>query len=56
MQCAAIDQFSYAQVEVTKSRLTIDLLDIDDQPVLDTGDTSAPRRRRPARRIVIPKQ
>ena len=55
MQCAATDQFSYAEVEVTKSRLTIDLLDADDQPVLDTGDASTPARRR-ARRVVITKQ
>ena len=40
MQCAATDQFGYAQVEVTKSKLTVDLLDIDDEPVLDTGDVS----------------
>ena len=55
MQCASMDQFSYAQVEVTKSRLTIDLLDIDDEPVLDTGDTSVPGAP-PCGRIVIPKQ
>ena len=39
MQCAATDQFSYAQVEVTKSQLTIDLLDAQNQPVMDTGDS-----------------
>ena len=44
MQCAAMDQFSYAQVEVTKSRLTVDLLDANDQPVLDTGDSTDARR------------
>ena len=55
MQCASIDQFSYAQVEVTKSRLTIDLLDPNDQPVLDTGDTSQPGAP-PCAQVVIPKQ
>ncbi len=40
MQCAATDQYGYAQVEVTKRELTVDLLDIDDDPVLDTGDAS----------------
>ncbi len=55
MQCAAIDQFSYAQVEVTKSRLTVDLLDANDAPVLDTGDSSVPGAP-PCAQVVIPKQ
>ena len=55
MQCAAMDQFSYAQVEVTKSRLTIDLLDPNDQPVLDTGDRADPDAP-PCAQVVIPKQ
>jgi alkaline phosphatase D len=55
MQCASIDQFSYAEVEVTKSRLSIDLLDADDQPVLDTGDASTPGAP-PCARVVITKQ
>jgi alkaline phosphatase D len=55
MQCASTDQFSYAQVEVTKSRLTIDLLDADDQPVQDTGDTSTPGAP-PCAQVVVPKQ
>jgi alkaline phosphatase D len=53
MQCAATDQFSYAEAKVTKKQLTIDLLDSSDQPVRDTGDgadTAAP----PCSRIVIP--
>ena len=54
MQCASTDQFSYAQVEVTKSQLTIDLLDANDQPVQDTGDTSTPGP--PCAPVVIPKQ
>ncbi len=55
MQCASVDQFSYAQVEVTKSRLTIDLLDPNDQPVLDTGDSTDPLAQ-PCAQVVIPKQ
>ncbi len=55
MQCASTDQFSYAQVAVSKSRLTVDLLDADDAPVLDTGDTSAPGAQ-PCAQVVIPKQ
>ena len=55
MQCASVDQFSYAQVEVTKSRLTIDLLDPNDEPVLDTGDSADPDAQ-PCAQVVIPKQ
>ncbi|MCD6014827.1 MAG: Phosphodiesterase/alkaline phosphatase D-like protein [Solirubrobacterales bacterium] len=55
MQCAAIDQFSYAQVEVSKQQLTVDLLDINDKPVLDTGDSSVPGAQ-PCAQVVIPKQ
>jgi alkaline phosphatase D len=55
MQCASTDQFSYAEVAVSKSRLSIDLLDADDNPVLDTGDTSTPGAP-PCAQIVIPKQ
>ena len=55
MQCAATDQFSYAQVEVSKQQLTVDLLDLNDQPVLDTGDRSAPGAQ-PCAQVVIPKQ
>lgn len=39
MQCAATDQFSYAEVEVTQQQLTVQLLDAQDQPVMDTGDS-----------------
>jgi alkaline phosphatase D len=52
MQCAATDQFSYAEVEVTKQKLTVDLLDDQDQPVLNTGDASAPAP--PCSQVVIP--
>ncbi len=41
MQCAATDQFSYAEATVTKKKLKIDLLDSHDKPVLDTGDVAA---------------
>ncbi len=52
MQCAATDQFSYAEVEVTKRKLTLDLLDDHNDPVKDTGDASAPAP--PCAQIVIP--
>jgi phosphodiesterase/alkaline phosphatase D-like protein len=57
MPCAAMDQYSYAEVEVSKSRMTIDLLDVNDQPVLDTGDASTATPETPScPQIVIPKQ
>ena len=37
MTCAAVDVFSYGQVEVTKSRLTVRLKDATGKPVVDTG-------------------
>jgi alkaline phosphatase D len=55
MQCASTDQFSYAQVKVSRSELTVDLLDINDQPVRDTGDSSNPGAP-PCAQVVIPKQ
>lgn len=54
MQCASTDQFSYAEVEVTKSRMKIDLLDDQDQPVLDTGDVDANPGAPPCAQVVIP--
>ena len=54
MQCAATDQFSYAEVAVSKSKLKIDLLDDKDQPVLDTGDVEANPDATPCSQIVIP--
>ncbi len=56
MQCAATDQFSYAQVAVSKSQLKIDLLDDSDQPVLDTGDVAANPGASPCSQVVIPAQ
>ncbi len=55
MQCAATDQFSYAQVEVSKSALTVDLLDATDQPVRDTGDSSTAGGT-PCAQVVLPKE
>ena len=42
MRCAAIDQFSYAQVTVSRSLLTVQLKDIKGQRVQDTGDRADP--------------
>lgn len=55
MQCAAIDQPAYAQVEVSSDRLTIDLLDPENQPVRDTGDSSTPGGP-PCERITVVKR
>ncbi len=57
MPCAAMDQYSYAQVEVSKSAVKVDLLDVNDQPVIDTGDASTATAATPTcGQIVIPKQ
>ena len=57
MQCAAMNQFSYAEVAVSKSQMTIDLLDNADQPVIDTGDMSTATPATPTcGQIVIPKR
>ena len=53
MQCAAMDQDSYAEVTVTKKELRVELLDENDAPVSDTGDISTPGP--PCAPIVIPK-
>ena len=54
MQCAATDQFSYAEVTVTGSRLEAELLDQDGNPVQDTGDRDVPGP--PCSAVVIDKQ
>ncbi len=54
MQCASTDQFSYAQVAVTKSQLKIDLLDDQDEPVLKPATPRKSRRRPPCSQVVIP--
>jgi phosphodiesterase/alkaline phosphatase D-like protein len=56
-ECAAIDQFSYAEVEVTKSQLKVDLLDQNDAPVRDTGERDNITPTTPScASVVIPKQ
>jgi hypothetical protein len=37
MQCSVLDQFSYGQVSVTSSQLTITPKNIDGQPISDNG-------------------
>jgi alkaline phosphatase D len=54
MQCAAIDQFSYAEVTVSASQLGIELLDQNGNPVSDTGDRTKPGP--PCGAITIPKR
>ena len=57
MQCAAMNQFSYAEVAVSKKQITIDLLDNADAPVVDTGNiTTATPATPTCGQIVIPKQ
>ena len=56
LQCAAIDQYSYAQVEASKSQLTVDLLDANDAPVKDTGERDSAATASPCAQVVIPKQ
>jgi alkaline phosphatase D len=54
MQCSGLDQFSYAEVAVAKTQLTIQLKDIDGNPVQNTANRTAPAA--PCATIVIPKQ
>jgi alkaline phosphatase D len=54
MQCAAIDQFSYAEVRVSANQLKIELLDQNGNPVSDTGDRTMPGP--PCASITIPKR
>jgi alkaline phosphatase D len=42
MSCAAMNQFSYAEVTVTSSQLKVELLDQNGQPVSDTGNIANP--------------
>ena len=37
MQCSVLDKFSYGQVTVTKSRLTVTPKDIDGNQITDNG-------------------
>ncbi len=42
MQCSGLDQFSYAEVAVTKTTLTVNLKDIEGNPVQNTADRTKP--------------
>ncbi len=53
MQCASMNQNSYAEVTVTKKQLRVDLLDENGDPVSDTGDITTPGP--PCAPVVIPK-
>lgn len=54
MQCSGLDQFSYAEVAVSKTQLTVQLKDIDGNPVQNTADRTKPST--PCPTIVVPKQ
>jgi 3-phytase/alkaline phosphatase D len=42
MRCSGLDQYSYAEVTVGRSTLTVELKDIEGNPVLNTADSSKP--------------
>ena len=52
MQCSGLDEFSYAQVTVSKQQLTVNLKNIEGKPVLNTADRSKPGE--PCAPIVVP--
>jgi phosphodiesterase/alkaline phosphatase D-like protein len=52
MQCSGLDEFSYAEVSVGKTQLTINLKNIDGKPVLNSADRAKPGE--PCAPIVIP--
>jgi len=54
MQCSGLDEFSYAQVQVSKQQLTVNLKNIEGKPVLNTADRTKPAQ--PCAPIVIPAQ
>jgi alkaline phosphatase D len=54
MQCSGLDQFSYAQVSVGRSLLTVELKDIEGNPVQNTADRTKPAE--PCPPIAIPAQ
>ena len=54
MQCAALDQFSYAQVAVSAKKIRIQLLDQNGNAVSDTGNRNMPGP--PCASITIPKR
>ncbi len=52
MSCSGLDEFSYAQVSVRRTALTVDLKNIEGKPVLNTADRNKPGE--PCAPIVIP--
>lgn len=54
MQCSGLDQFSYAEVSVSKTALTVNLKDIEGNPVQNTADRTKPGE--PCAPIIIPAQ
>jgi alkaline phosphatase D len=54
MQCSGLDQFSYAQVTVSSSNLTVELKEIEGKAVQNTADRTKPAE--PCATIVIPAQ
>jgi alkaline phosphatase D len=42
MSCSGLDEFSYAQVAVSKTALTVNLKNIEGKPVLNTADRTKP--------------
>jgi alkaline phosphatase D len=53
-RCSSLDQFSYAEVSVTSRTLTVELKDIEGNPVSNTASRSAPGSA--CETIVIPRQ
>jgi alkaline phosphatase D len=54
MRCSGLDQYSYAEVSVSKTALTVQLKDIEGNPVQNTADHTKPGP--PCATIVIPAQ
>lgn len=54
MQCSGLDEFSYAEVSVSKQQLTVNLKNIEGKPVLNTADRNKPGE--PCAPIVVPAQ
>jgi alkaline phosphatase D len=54
MQCSGLDQFSYAEVSVAKTTLTVNLKDIEGNPVQNTADRT--KAAEPCAPIVIQAQ
>jgi phosphodiesterase/alkaline phosphatase D-like protein len=54
MACSSLDQFSYAEVSVTGSALTVKLKDIEGNPVMNTADRT--KAEAPCENVVIAKK